>query len=91
MADCLYVQTSWDFAHRTIIICGFREPTERFTEVLDNNLTNTTSVIANILNRYVFELSVANNQNERLDSIAIEIYSDQMSLIFIQLQHESIG
>ena len=47
----LNVHTSWEYDGRSIMICGFKNPTPLFTEILDAVMLNVTAPFATILNR----------------------------------------
>ena len=49
MELCLYVHTSWDYCQHSIMICGFRPPTEAFTTALDEVMGDiTVSFVENL-------------------------------------------
>ena len=47
----LNIHTSWDYHSRSIMICGFKEPSESFTCTLDAVMLDVTAQMAGILNR----------------------------------------
>ena len=49
----LNVHTSWDYQSRSVMICGFKEPTMVFTRALDDVMQNVTARMVGVLNRYV--------------------------------------
>lgn len=51
MALSLYAHTSWEFQHRSIMICGFREPNDEFTSALDGVMERLTARMAGTFNR----------------------------------------
>ena len=48
----LCVHTSWEYDSRSIMICGFREPTGSFTGSLDEVMEHVTVRMITTLNRY---------------------------------------
>ena len=51
MALYLNVHTSWDCNDRSVMICGFRNPTTYFTEALDTIMSEVTESLTKTLNR----------------------------------------
>lgn len=51
MVLCLHAHTSWEYLQRSVMICGFREPTDDFTAALDIVMERQTARMAGIFNR----------------------------------------